>query len=104
MAVRQFEFALLQLMQQIDGLLAAAHRMLQGKLPRTLISPTTLHDILRNVSFHLPDNYELVAVSLLSFSRIFLFWTLIQSARLHSVKGNRCNSALHAALWSAQPM
>lgn len=35
--------------------------MLQGRLPISLINPTILHNVLRNVSLHLPPNYELVA-------------------------------------------
>jgi hypothetical protein len=57
----QLEFSLLQLTQQIDGLLAAIQFMLHGKISMSLISPSVLHSILRNVSFHLPENYELVA-------------------------------------------
>ena len=34
--------------------------MNQGKLPVKLINPTTLHNILRNVSLNLPDGYELI--------------------------------------------
>jgi len=61
MAVHQLEFALLQLTQQVDELLTAVQYMLQDKLPVTLISSSVLYIILRNVSFHLPDGYELVA-------------------------------------------
>jgi len=32
-----------------------------GSLPANLINPTILHNILKNVSFHLPENYELIA-------------------------------------------
>jgi hypothetical protein len=38
--------------------------MIQGKLPVKLINPTTLHNILRNVSLNLPDGYELISVTL----------------------------------------
>jgi hypothetical protein len=34
--------------------------MIHGRLPVNLITPTTLHNILRNVSLHLPENYELI--------------------------------------------
>ena len=34
--------------------------MIQGKLHVKLINPTTLHNILRNVSLNLPDGYELI--------------------------------------------
>ena len=32
-----------------------------GRLPANLINPTTLHNILKNVSFRLPEYYDLVA-------------------------------------------
>jgi hypothetical protein len=50
MAVRQLEFSLLELTQQIDGLLEAVQFMLRGKIPMTFISPAVLHNILQNVS------------------------------------------------------
>ena len=53
-AVRQLEFAVLQFTQHIDELLTAAQNILQGKLPIALITPTILHNILRNVSLTLP--------------------------------------------------
>jgi len=61
MAVRQLEFALFQLTQQVDELLAAIQYTLQGKLPVTIIGPSVLHSIICKVSFHLPEGYELVA-------------------------------------------
>jgi hypothetical protein len=51
MAVRQLEFSLLQLTQLIDSLLAAVQCVLHGKLPLSLIGPSILQGILRNVSF-----------------------------------------------------
>jgi hypothetical protein len=61
MAIRQIEFSLMQMIRQIDALLAAIETALHGKLPMSLVDPTTLQYILRNVSFVLPENYELVA-------------------------------------------
>jgi len=61
MKIRQLEFTLLQLTQQIDEFVAKVQYVLQGKLPINVIDPTTLHNILRNVSLHLPENYELIA-------------------------------------------
>jgi len=55
MAVRQLEFALFQLTQRVDELLAAIQYALQGKLTVTPIGPSVLHDIIRNVSFHYPE-------------------------------------------------
>jgi hypothetical protein len=48
--IRQLEFALLQVIYQTDELIGAIQCVLQGKLPISLISPTTLQGILRNVS------------------------------------------------------
>jgi hypothetical protein len=57
MAVRQLEYTLLLLIQQIDELFAAVHSLLQGRLPVSIVNPTTLHGILQNVSLHLAENY-----------------------------------------------
>jgi cell division protein FtsB len=76
MAVRQLEFSILQLSQQIDGLLAAIQFMLHGKMAMTLISPVVLHSILRNISFHLPENYELVAGTKLE--NIYRYYDLVK--------------------------
>jgi hypothetical protein len=43
----QLEFALLQLIQQIDKPVATVHYVL-GKLPIKIIDPNTLYNILRN--------------------------------------------------------
>jgi hypothetical protein len=76
MSVRQLEFALLQLEKQIDQLLAAVQYTLIGKLPVTLISPSTLQSILRNISLHLSENYELVAGT--QWENIHLYYGLIK--------------------------
>ena len=57
--VRQIEFSLLQLTQQLDELFDAAQRAIHGKLPIKLVKPTTLQNFLRNVTLHLPEGYEL---------------------------------------------
>jgi hypothetical protein len=75
-AVRQLEFSILQLTQQIDGLLAAIQFMLHGKISMTLISPVVLHGILRNISFHLPENYELVAGTKLE--NVYMYYDLVK--------------------------
>ena len=58
MKIRQLEFVLLQLSQQIDELVAKVKYVLQGKSPINFICPATLYNILRNVSLHIPENYE----------------------------------------------
>jgi hypothetical protein len=60
MAIKGLEFALLQLTQIFDELLNSLQYVTLGKLPVSLISPTVLHGILRNVSSQLPENYELI--------------------------------------------
>jgi hypothetical protein len=55
MTIRMLELALLQVNFQIYELFAALQIMMQGKLPLSLITPATSHNILRNVSLHLPE-------------------------------------------------
>jgi len=59
--IRQLEFALLQLTQRFDELTNAVQYMSLGKLPISFINPTTLYNILRDVTLQLPENFELVA-------------------------------------------
>jgi len=59
LAIRQLEFALLRLIQQLNKLFEVVQCMIQG-YPVKLINPTTLHNILRNVSLNLQDGYELI--------------------------------------------
>jgi hypothetical protein len=77
MLIRQLEFALLQLIQQVDGPITAIQYVLLGKLPITLIDPSTLHCILRTVSLHLPENYELIASN--KMENIHLYYELVKS-------------------------
>jgi hypothetical protein len=60
-AVRQLEFALLRMIQQVSDLLSAVQTVLHGKLPMNFVNPTTLQNLLRNVSLSLPQGYELIA-------------------------------------------
>jgi hypothetical protein len=60
--IRRFEFSILRLTQRLDELTnAIQYYVVMGSLPSNLIDPTTLYNILKNVSFHLPENYELIA-------------------------------------------
>jgi len=56
MTIRQLQLAVLQLNQQLDELMDAIQSIIMGKFPVDLINPTTLHNILKNVSLHLPEN------------------------------------------------
>jgi hypothetical protein len=86
-AARQLEFTLLHLIQRVDELFAAIQHVIQGKLSVNLINPTTLHDILRNVSLHLPEGYELISGT--RAENIHLYYNLITVTvlgNIHSVK------------------
>jgi hypothetical protein len=61
MVNRQLEFALLQMTQQLSELVNAFQYTLLGKLPLNILNPNNLHNILKNVSLHLPEGYELAA-------------------------------------------
>ena len=89
MAVRQLEFALFQLTQRVDQLLAAIQYALQGKLPVTLIGPSVLHDIIRNVSFHLPGGCELLAGT--KRQNIFLYHELIRGQSQFKISNENTN-------------
>jgi hypothetical protein len=59
--IRQLEFAVLQLTQQLDELMDAVQCALLGKLSISAVNPRILRDILTNVTVHLPEGYELLA-------------------------------------------
>jgi len=58
--IRQLEFALLQMIHHFDRLLGSVQSVLQSKLPTSLINPTMLQGILRNILIQLPEGYELI--------------------------------------------
>jgi hypothetical protein len=60
-AVREMEFTLLQLTQQLDEIFDAIQLAISGSLSMKLISPSSLQSILRNVTLHLSERYELIA-------------------------------------------
>ena len=74
--IRKLEFALLQKIHQSDELLGAIQSVLQGKLPISLINPTTLQGILRNISLQLSERYELIVGT--KAEKIYLYYELVQ--------------------------
>ena len=80
--IRQLEFALLQVIYQTDKLTGAIQCVLQGKLPISLISPTTLQGILRNISLQFPEGYELIVGT--KSDKMYLYYELVRV----SVTGN----------------
>jgi hypothetical protein len=51
---------MLQLIQQTDDLFIAIQCAIQGNISVKLVDSATLQSILRNVTLHLPDGYELI--------------------------------------------
>jgi len=80
MVIRQLEFAIIQLTQQIAELIDTTQYVLLGKLSINLFNPITLHNILKNISLHLPENYELTAGK--RIKNIFLYYELIKIGAL----------------------
>ena len=59
--------------------------MLLGKLPVNILNPTTLRNILRNVSLHLTKGYELVAGT--RAENIHLYYELVKVAVIGDAHG-----------------
>jgi len=84
-AIRQLEFALLLMIQQINELLGTIQSVLQGKLPINFINSATLQSILRNVSLHLPEGYELIAGT--RMDNIHLYYELVTVTMVGNAHG-----------------
>jgi len=78
--IRLLEFSILQLTKRLDELTNAIHYVIMGSLPANLISPTTLQNILKNVLFHIPENYELIAGT--RAENIHFYYKLVKVAGL----------------------
>jgi hypothetical protein len=61
MHVKQLEFILLHLAQQVESLFSAVQYAIQGKLSIQLFNPVVFHNILRKVTLQLTGGYELIA-------------------------------------------
>jgi hypothetical protein len=78
LVIRQLEFALLQVTQQLSEMMDAIQCIPLGKLPGNLLNPTTLHNILWNVSLHLPEGYELAVGT--RAGNVYLYYELVRVA------------------------
>jgi hypothetical protein len=87
--IRQLEFTLLQLEQQVYELLDAVQLAIQGTLSIKLVNPVTLHSIFRNVTLHLPHNYELIAAT--NVQNLHLYYSL---AKVSVVANAHCVSTV----------
>jgi hypothetical protein len=75
-AVRQLEFALLQLQRELNDLMYVLESFMIGRLPISLFTPGSLLNILRNVSLHLPEGYSFVID--LNVNNMFLYYEYIK--------------------------
>jgi len=85
--IRQLESALLRLIQQLDELSNAIQSAIHGSLSASLINPTVLLNILKNVSLQLPSGYELTAG--IRAENVHLYYELVKvsvAATLHCIK------------------
>jgi len=81
------EFSLLQLSLQLDDLFDAVQCAIHGKLPIKLVKPTALQNILRNVTVHLPEGYELMVGT--RTENVHIYYELAKVslvANAHSIK------------------
>jgi hypothetical protein len=83
--IKELEYALLQLIHQVNTLLNAVQYTLLGKLPITIIGPVVLHSKLRNISLCLPETYELIAGT--KFDDIHAYYKLIKVTSVGNAHG-----------------
>ena len=76
MQIRQLEFTLLQLTQQVDKLFNSIQYAIQGNLSIELVNPVVLQSILRNVKLQLPEKYQLIGGT--HINNIHLYYELIK--------------------------
>jgi len=83
MHIRQLEFGWLQLTQQIDKLFNSLQCAIQGKISIELVNPFVFRNILRNISLHLPESYELVTGT--NINNIHLYYEIIKVSVLKAL-------------------
>jgi hypothetical protein len=85
-SIRRLEFTLLQILQQFTDLLDAVQLAIQGTLSIKLINPVVLQNILRNVTLHLPQGYELIAgISIQDIHSYYDLATVSVIANVHCI-------------------
>jgi len=95
--IRQLEFTLFQLVQQIDDLFDIIQCAMHGRLSIKLVNPTVLQNILRNVTLRLSEGYELIAGTNIENIRLCYDMTAVSIvANTHCI-----NLLLHIPLKSA---
>ena len=85
--IRQLEFALIQLEINLDELIDAMQYVHLGRTSLNLIGPTTLRELLKNVTLALPEGLELIVG--LRPNNVYLYYEVneaIMLADVHSFK------------------
>ena len=85
--IRQLEFALLRLNQELDELTNVVQCAITGTIPINFITPIVLLGILKNVSLQLHGDYTLIGG--IRQENVHLYYELIQTsiiATLHDIK------------------
>ena len=85
--IMQLEFALTLLEVNIDELIDALQYVHLGRIPMNLVSPTTLRELLRNVTLTLPEGLELIVG--LRPNSVYLYHEVVEAimlAGVHSFK------------------
>jgi hypothetical protein len=98
MHIRQLEFTLLQLTQQVDKLFTSIQFAIQGKLSIELVNPVILHYISRNVSLQLQEGYERIAGT--HTGNVHLYYELIKVSVV--ANANCVHLILHVRLQTAE--
>jgi len=85
MRIRQIEFGLLQLTQQVDKLLNSLQFAIRWKFSIELVNLSVFQNILKNISLHLPEGYELVVGT--NINNIHLCYELVKVSVLANPHG-----------------
>jgi len=83
--IRQLEYALMQMIQQTDELLTAIQYVMLCKLPMNVINPTTLQNILRNISLQFPGGFDLIFGT--KTENIHLYYEIVKVTAVANVHG-----------------
>jgi len=95
--IRQLEFTLFQLVQQIDDLFNIIQCAMHGRLSIKLVNATVLQNIFTNVTLRLPECYELIAGTNIENIRLYYDMTAVSIvANTHCI-----NLLFHVPLKSA---
>ena len=81
--IRQLEFALTQLEINLDKLIDAMQYVHLGRTPMNLVSPTTLRELLKNVTLALPEGLELIVG--LCPNSVYLYYEVIETSMMADV-------------------